>query len=157
MPEPRHAVTIQMMRLTVLALALPLIACGTTQSAKTASTRVELVQLVGPAELNYPRGAIEVQFGLKITNQSAGAITLRQVQMTPVGLGGSYRLATATYHFKEDVAPNSSRDVSWWARAAAEGDRNAVDANAPISVRAIAVFESTGGHFRKIVMATFRQ
>ena len=86
----------RVMRLTLLALALPLFACSTTPSARNASTGVELVQLVGPAELNYPRGTIEVQFGLRITNQSGEAIKLRQIQMTPVGLGGAYRLITRT-------------------------------------------------------------
>ena len=145
------------MRLTLLALALPLIACATTPSAKNASTEVELVQLLGPADLNYPRGSIEVQFGLRITNQSGDAIKLRQIQVMPVGVGGAYRVVTRTYYFKEDVAPNSSRDVSWWARAVAVGDPNALDANAPISLRAVALFESPEGHFRKIMMPTFRQ
>jgi hypothetical protein len=145
------------MRLPLLALSLVLVACGTTQSGKSASTEVQLIQLMGPAELNYPRGVMEVQFGLRITNQSADPIRLRQIQMTPVGLGGAYRLLSQSYHFNEEVAANTSRDVTWWARAVAEGDPNAVDANAPISVRAIAVFDSAQGHFRKVVMETFRQ
>ena len=66
-----------MRRLTVLACSLILVACSTTQSGKSASTEVQLVQLIGPAELNYPRGAIEVQFGVRITNQSADAIRRR--------------------------------------------------------------------------------
>jgi|SRR5688572_21135804 len=146
-----------MRSVTLLACALILIACSTTQSGTGAATEVELTQLVGPAELNYPRGDIEVKFGLRISNQSANAIRLRQIQMTPVGLGGPYRLINRTYFFNEEVRAHSSGDVSWWARAVAEGNANAVDANAPISVRAIAVFESPEGHFRKIVMGTFRQ
>jgi hypothetical protein len=140
-----------------LALLLALTACSTASSVREASTKVELVQLVGPAELNYPRGDIEVQFGLRITNQSPVAIRLRQIQMTPVGLGGPYQLVNRTYPFNEEVAANSARDVSWWARAIAEGDPNASDANAPVSLRAIALFESPEGHFRKVVMKTFRQ
>ena len=157
MTEPRAWLASAMRSAVALTCLLTVAGCSSSPSAVTAPTEVHLVQLVGPAELNYPRGDIEIQFGLRITNQSPAAIRLRQIQMTAVGAGGPYRLINRTYFFNDEIAGNSSRDVTWWARAVAEGNPNALDRNAPVSVRAIAMFESTDGRFQKIVMKTFRQ
>lgn len=160
MPEPRRGVTIlTMKRLTLLACALLLLAgsCGTGNRAKIAPPELELYQMIGPADLNYPRGAIEVQFALKIANKSAEPITLRQIQMMPVGMGGPYRIESHTYYFNSRVAGNASQDVPFWARATASGDAHAIDVNAPVSVRAVALFESESGRFQRILMKTFSQ
>lgn len=146
-----------MKRLTLLACAFALLACSSTQSPTNATTTTELFQLIGPADLNYPGGSIEVKFGLRVQNGSPGPIKLRQIQMAPVGLGGPYRLRSRTYFFNDEIGPNDRKDIAFWVRADAEGDANAVDASAPISVRAIAIFESPHGGFRKIMMKTFPQ
>jgi hypothetical protein len=123
----------------------------------TEATTVELFQLIGPADLNFPSGSIEVQFGLRTTNESPDTIRLRQIQMTPVGLGGPYTIRNRTYFFNEEVAAKETKDIAFWARADAEGDRYALDANAPTTVRAIVFFESPKGAFRKVMMKTFPQ
>lgn len=116
-----------------------------------------MIQLNGPADQNFPAGEIEVQFALRIANKSGETIKLKQVEMFPVGLGGPYEIRRKTYFFNQDVAPNASKDVSFWARAVAEGDAYAGDANAPVSLRAVAVFETADGSFRKILSKTFNQ
>lgn len=146
-----------MKRLTILACAVLLAACSSAPKAKLLEPDVEMYQVVGPADLNYPRGSIEVQFALRIANNSSETIKLRQVDMTPVGLGGPYEIVRRTYFFNQEIAPNASKDVAFWARAEAEGDAFATDANAPVSLRAVAVFESSSGRMRKILMKTFGQ
>lgn len=147
-----------MQRFTLLASAFVLLACtSAAPNAHLVQPEIEFFQLVGPADLNYPAGEIEVQFGVRIANRSAEPIKLRQIEMTPVGSGGPYRVRRRIYFFNEEVAPNGSRDVAFWARADARGDALAIDASAPISVRAVAWFESPAGNFRKIVMKTFGQ
>jgi hypothetical protein len=147
-----------MKRLTLIACLAVLAACASGGSnTKIIQPDVEMYQLVGPADLNYPGGAIEVQFALRIANRSGEAIKLRQVEMTPVGAGGPYVITRRTYYFNQEIAPNQFKDVSFWARASAEGDAFAMDANAPVNVRAVATFESPSGGFRKILMKTFSQ
>lgn len=147
-----------MKRLALIACVAVLAACASGgPKARIIEPDVEMYQLVGPADLNYPGGSIEVQFALRISNRSSEAIKLRQVEMTPVGAGGPYTITRRTYFFNQEIAPNEFKDVSFWARAAAEGDAFAMDANAPVNVRAVATFESPAGGFRKILMKTFSQ
>jgi hypothetical protein len=150
-----------MKRLPFLVCALLAAACASAPASapdvKIIQPDIEMTQLVGPADLNYPSGAIEVQFGLRIANRSGETIKLRQVEMTPVGVGGPYRVRRRAYHFNEEVAPNGFKDVRFWARADAEGDAYAGDANAPVSLRAVAMFETPSGNFRKIFTKTFAQ
>lgn len=147
-----------MKRLSLLAvIAAALAACSSAGNAGILPPDVEMYQLVGPADLNYPRGTIEIQYGLRIANRSSETIKLRQVAMTPVGAGGPYEVHRRTYYFNQDIAPNQFKDVSFWARAEAEGNAFAMDANAPVSVRAVALFESPSGFVRKILTKTFSQ
>ena len=139
--------------LFVLALA----GCSTTPAATPSATSVDLFQLVGPADLAYPSGSIEIQFGLRVENTGPDAIRLRQIHMMPVGMGGPYEVRNRVYFFNEEVAARGKRDIAFWARAEAEGDMFAPDANAPTTVRAIAIFESPKGGFRKVLMKAFRQ
>lgn len=147
-----------MKRLSLLAWSL-ILACSssTPKATNIVQPEVDLYQVIGPADLNYPKGAIEVQFAVHVANKSAEAITLRQVDIVPVGLGGPYRVRTRTYPMNESIAANGSRDIEFWAQADASGDQFANDANAPVSVRAIAHFQSPAGAFRKILMKTFSQ
>lgn len=145
-----------MKRAALLLTCLALASCAGTQ-ANIIQPDVDLVQLIGPADQNYPEGSMEVQFALRVKNNSAEPIELRQVQMIPVGEGGPYRLVTRTYYMNVPVAPNATVEHPFWARAYASGDPHSVDANAPVNVRAIAQFTSPAGRFQKILMRTFGQ
>lgn len=118
---------------------------------------IEFVQLVGPAEQNYPAGEIEVQYGMRIANRASESITLMRVRVEPFGTGGPYEVLRDTYNFNRAIAPDQSSDVTFWAKAVAAGNRFKIDATAPVGVRAVAYFNSPGGQFRKVVTANFTQ
>ncbi len=125
------------------------LACA-SNSSKIVPPELQFVQLSGPAEQNYTPGNFEVQYGLRIANRSSEPITLRNIQIQSIGLGGPYRLQPATYYFKREVPPEKYEDVTFWAKAVATGDAFSPDANAPITIRATAFFESPAGNFRRV-------
>lgn len=118
---------------------------------------MQLVQLTGPADLNYPPDQFEVQLGVLIENRSAEPITLRQIVMEPVGAGGPYRILRERYFFKREIAGSQSDELGFWARAVATGSADAIDANAPVTVRALLYFDSPAGALRKVVVANLGQ
>lgn len=146
-----------MKRLTLLACVIALAACSSAPRADILQPDIEMYQLIGPADLNYPRGLIEVQYAFRIANNSGEPITLKQVQISPVGEGGPYSVERWTYPISREIAANASADVPFWVRARSVGDAYAVDANAPVSLRAVAIFQSPSGTFRKVMMKTFPQ
>jgi hypothetical protein len=145
-----------------------LIACGSSgaSSGKNVPTaeqvgmvepQTELIQLVGPKQLNYESGQIEMKYALRVTNPGAEPITLRQIQIQTVGLEGPYQIPPSSYFFREPVAASDTRDVEFFAKALAVGDRQRIDAQAPVSVRIIAYFEAPKGNFRKTFITNLGQ
>ncbi len=132
------------------------LACAST-NAKIAQPEVDFVQLSGPAEENYAQGNIEVQYGVRIANRADVPITLRNIEVQTVGLGGSYRLRPATYYFERVIAPEKYEDVTFWAKAVALGDGMSSDASAPITVRVTAIFDSPAGGFRRVLSKMLAQ
>ena len=119
-----------MRQLVVAAVSCVFLACASS-SARIPAPEIELVQLSGPADQNYTPGDIEVRYGVRITNRAAVPITLRNIQIRSTGLGGPYRLQPATYPFNRTIEPEKYEDVTFWAKAVAEGDAMSMDANAP--------------------------
>lgn len=146
-----------MKRVILLLTAAAVLACSSAPKLKVLRPEIQFLQLVGPADLNYPSGQIEVQYGVRVANRSSEPITLKQIRMEPVGGGGPYTLRRETYYFNQQVAPDHFSDVTFWARASAEGNANAGDAHAPVTVRAIAVFDTPNGSIREVVMSTLQQ
>ena len=138
-----------MKQLVVTALCCVFLACASS-TAKIPAPEIELVQISGPADQNYTSGDIEVQYGVRITNRAAVPITLRNIQIRSTGVGGPYRLQPATYYFNRAIEPEKYEDVAFWAKAVAEGDAMSMDANAPVTIRATAFFESPSGGLRHV-------
>jgi hypothetical protein len=138
-----------------LAACLMVLACGSAQS-ENALVDIELAELVGAAEQNYPFGRFDVQFGVRVNNRSQESVTLHQIALEPASPGGPYILLRDRYTLDRTVAPGTTEELKFWARARATGNRDSVEAQAPVSVRAIAFFQAASGAFRKIQMYTFR-
>lgn len=140
-----------MKNLLVASVYCALLACSSGSNAKIIHPELRLVQLSGPAEQNYTPGEIEVQYGIRIANRSSEPITLRRIELHSVGSGGPYVLRTRTYSFERVIQPEQYEDVTFWAKAVAEGNAMATDARAPVTVRAVVFFESPAGGFRDVL------
>lgn len=138
-------------------LCLTLLGCASGNKVKILEPELELVQITGPAQAMYPSGAIEVQYGLRITNRSSEPITLQRVQIETVGSGGPYTVRREFYFVTRTFASGELADVSFWVHAEATGTRYSIDAQAPVVVRGIAYFQSPSGARRKIFVKTLGQ
>lgn len=140
-------------------------ACAGSTASKTADAKslnlnepqVRLVQLVGPADQQFPQGEIEVKYSLGVGNVTGEPIKLRRLQLETVGTGGPYVLKKDTYYFDVDVPAGEAKEVEVWAKAYGTGTAYSLDARAPVTVRAIAYFESARGNFRKVFTQNFTQ
>ena len=152
-----------MRHLAAIAAVLALVACSSSndgnsnQRASILEPDLELFQIIGPAEQNYPSGRIEVQYGVRISNRSSEPLTLRRIQVEPMGIGGPYRLRRDTYFFNRTIKPGGFEDLTFWARADARGDAFATDAQAPVTFRGTAYFHSPDGEVRKVFVKTLNQ
>lgn len=132
-------------------------AAGDAKALKIAPPDILFIQLVGPADLNFPSGSIQVQYGIRVGNNAAEEITLRSIELSSVGTTGPYVLRRDTFFFGKKIEANAEGDVTWWATAIARGNPFALDAQAPVSVRATLLFDSARGAFRKVVFRDFSQ
>ena len=146
-----------MKAIAAAAACVALLACASGNNVKIIPPELTFVQLSGPAEQNYPQGNFEVQYGLRIANRSSEPITLRRIQLQPVGAGGPYLLQARAYEFQRKIEPEQFEDVTFWAKAVSTGDAFANDANAPVNVRATAYFDSPSGAFRRVFTAMLDQ
>ena len=155
-----------MHRISIALACLALLACasapdpgpaGDSSNVTLLQPEVEIYQLVGPADLQYPTGRMEVQYGMRISNRSSEPLTLRRVQVESVGEGGPYRLRRETYYFRKELPGSQFTDVTFWAKAIAVGNAWAIDAKAPVTVRGIAYFESPTGNIRTVFVKNLGQ
>ncbi len=149
--------------IVVLACILPL-GCasssapvGDEKSVQVAAPDITFIQIVGPADQNFPSGSIQVQYGIRVGNNAMEDITLRSIELSSVGTTGPYVLKRDTFFFRKKIDANGNGDVTWWATAIARGNPFALDAQAPVSVRATLLFDSAKGSFRKVVFRDFSQ
>lgn len=154
-----------MKRLLAFAACAILVACSSSKpaddtadgSSKAIEPEIEFLQLVGPEELNWPVGELELKYALRVQNKDTDAITLRQIQIETVGQQGAYYLPRGSYYFNLPVAPAATRDLEFWAKGYSEGNRYKIDAQSPITVRGIAFFNSPNGNFRKVFITNLAQ
>lgn len=155
-----------MRQLLVSAACAALIACGSSGSGANVPTAAQigtvepetsLVQLVGPEQLNWESGMIEMKYALRINNLAAEPITLRQIQIQTVGQEGPYVVPQSSYFFREPVTAGTERSVEFFAKALSAGDRYRIDAQSPVSIRIIAYFEAPKGNFRQTFITNVGQ
>jgi hypothetical protein len=153
-----------MKRLVASLACLAVLACSSggggsinKQKANIPEPEIAFIQLVGLDELNWPSGEIEIKYGLRINNRSNVPITLRQIELAPVSTEGGYSVYRERYPVNVLVEASSTKDFEFWAKAYSAGARYRIDAQAPISVRAVTHFESPAGSLRKLVVGHFSQ
>ena len=145
------------MRNLLVALSLGLLIIGCSSSSKPGGMirpEIEIEQAVGPGDVGYPRGIIEVQFAMKISNRSAQPVTLRRIEIQSVG-GGGYTLRHETQVFNKTIEPDHFDTVKFWVRALAKGDTPA--ANEPVTIRGVAQFDSPAGSMQQFFLKNISQ
>lgn len=133
-------------------------AAGTATSAKVkiAEPSLEIVQLVGPGDQNFPEGDMEVKLQLQIGNRAGVPITLRRIEIQTVNpQGGAFTLNRASYYFKTTIQPNGTGEASFWARA--EGYGRSMRDTEPVTIRGVIDYEVPGGHYNQIFVRELSQ
>lgn len=148
-----------MKRLAFLALlALAAVSCSSSNGNKNANLlrpEIAIEQLVGPADLGYPGGQVDIQYEVTVGNRSAEPITLRRIEVSSIG-GGAYRLRRESYPFNATLGGNQQGSIQFWAHALQAGPvfRGSTE---PVTLRAILYFQSPAGSFQQIVMKSLGQ
>jgi hypothetical protein len=153
------------MRILLAAAALAAIACTSSsgpaapkQKAEIPPPEFEIRQLVGPAELNYEEGAIEVKYRLDITDRADIPMTLSRLEIVTVNPeGGAYTLDAShrAYYFRKTINPHEHAVVDFWAKAYGYG-RGARE-NEPITVRGTLYFQTPNGYYNQVFVKEIGQ
>src|SRR3569832_648472 len=144
----------------VVAIVLPaaLTGCASSQSesglghSKVKLTEPELTFVqtsIVPQVARNITGNIPVHYKVRVANKSDEPITLTSIQVQAVGYG-AYSLPTQTRPFKQKIAPDHFEIVEFWVPAIIE-DASVYGANGPVTLRAVAHFDSPVGQFDQIV------
>jgi len=147
---------------SLLAAILLAAACSSSSGvssgprAKIIEPTLEIRQVVGPAELGYPQGQIEVKYQLRITNNSSEPLTLRKVHFATVNpQGGAYSVREREYFMKETIPPNSIGAVEVWVRAYGWG-RGLRDSE-PVTLKGVAYYDTPVGYYNQVFVKEIGQ
>jgi hypothetical protein len=138
-------------------LALAALSCSSSNPADAKRVRPEIgiEQLVGPAQIGYPGGLVDIQYEVTVGNQSDETITLRRIEVSSIG-GGAYRLRRESFPFNAKLAAHQQGSIQFWAHALQSGPTFR-GSNEPVTLRAILHFDSPTGPFQQIVMKSLDQ
>jgi hypothetical protein len=155
MLKPRYPVYIMKRAAILLAFFVFSCASGSGQ-ANSNEPKVELRQLVGPSNVGSI-GAFDVRYELRVANPSPDAITLKRVELRSIN-GGSYVLTNnAPFTFNETIQPGNTTAVAFWAHAYVRVRPNDFGSSEPVTLRAVASFQSGKKRFQKVIHQTLSQ
>lgn len=152
------------MRIFLAAAALAAVACFSSgpatpkQKAEIPQPDFEIRQLVGPPELNYEEGAIEVKYRLDIGNRADVPITLSRLEIVTVNPeGGAYTLDSRhrAYYFHKTIKPHEQMPIDFWAKAYGYG--RGTRENEPVTVRGTLYFETPDGYYNQVFVKEIGQ
>ena len=95
-------------------------------------------------------GLVPVHYAVRVANKSGEPITLTRVDVQSLG-AGAYSLASQSRPFKTKIAPDHFEIVDFWVTGYI-GDVTVYGANGPVTLRAVAHFDSPVGQFDSIVV-----
>jgi hypothetical protein len=145
-----------MKRIALLSLFFVAIAgCGSSGSKVSSGPRAQLIepeiefrQIVGPPQLGYPTGQIEVKFEVRIGNRSGEPLTLRKLEVYSTNPeGGAYTVYRRSYFFNTTVGPDQTGSITMWAKAYGWG-RGMRDSE-PVTLHGIAYYDSPVGYLNQ--------
>jgi len=145
--------------LVALLLAAALAGCASSRSESgLGQAKVNLIEpevtftqtnLV-PQVARGVTGGVPVHYEVRIANKSAEPITLTRIEVQSMGYG-AYELSPQSRPFKQKIAPDHFEVVEFWAPATIE-DPTLYGANGPVTLRAVAHFDSPVGQFQQVVV-----
>ena len=146
---------------TFFAVALIVTMAGCASSKSESGLGNAKVKLIEPeiafTQTNYlppvakdMAGAIPVHYAVRVANKSGEPITLTRIDVQSLGIG-AYTLASQSRPFKTKIAPDHFEVVDFWVPAYI-GDVTVYGANGPVTLRAVAHFDSPVGQFDSIVV-----
>lgn len=146
--------------LSLLAALIVTAACSSSISSGPHAQLIEpelgVRQLVGPAELGFPQGPMEVKYQFVVKNNSSEPLTLRRVQVSTVNpAGGAYSVRQRDYYMKQTIAPNTVGAVEVWVRAYGWG-RGLREAE-PVTLKGVAYFDTPVGYLNKVFVRELGQ
>jgi hypothetical protein len=122
------------------------------QSDKLTPT-VELRQVSGANEGWDYSGPTKIKYQIDITNPYGDPIKMVRLQLQTMG-SGSYRLQGMETPVNQVVGPNKRVTMSFWANAYATGGGRQ---NEPVTVKGLALFETSEGQVRKMFVQNIAQ
>jgi hypothetical protein len=152
------------MRILLAAAALAAVACSSSgpatpkQKAEIPQPDFEIRQLVGPAELDYEEGPIEVKYRLDIGNRADLPITLSRLEIGTVNPeGGAYTLDSRrrAYYFHKTINAHEHAAIDFWAKAYSYG-RSSRE-NEPVTVRGTLYFQTPNGYYNQVFVKEIGQ
>jgi hypothetical protein len=145
-----------------LAVAFLVVAAGCASAASDSGLAHTKAQLLEPditfkqvnnlpAVARYISGGIPVHYQVRVANRSSETITLTRLDVVSLGYG-AYTLRQQTRPYKTKIAPDHYEVVDFWAPAVIE-DPTLYGANGPVTLRAVAHFDSAVGQFDHVIVA----
>jgi hypothetical protein len=131
------------------------VACASSKRATIILPDLDIREVVGPSDMGYPRGIIEVQYEMVIANKSQEPLTLRRIEIQSVGSGGYFLRRGEIQRFNKTIAPGHYDTVTFWVRALSRGDT--LGGNEPVTVRGVAYFDSPVGPTQKFFLKNISQ
>jgi len=145
-----------MKRLALMAILFAACASSKQPTSKIPEPGLGIEQVVGPADLGYPYGPIEIKYNFAVQNNAAEPITLIRVDLQTINpAGGAYTLRREFHNVRQTIPPNGVGVVSFWARAMAWG--RSMRETEPVTVRGVAYFEAPSGVFQKVFIREISQ
>lgn len=141
------------MRLLPLIVPLVALACASSSPSKSAGPEPELLisQISNiPEAARHITGRISVQYAVSVKNTTPAALQLKRIDVQSIGFG-AYSLAPTSLPFKVAIAPGETKIVQFWGAAFIDSS-TIMGANGPVTLRAMAEFDSASGPLRTTVV-----
>jgi hypothetical protein len=139
-----------MKRFALLSLVVFLAACGSSgvsngPHARLLEPELQIRQVVGPPELGFPTGQMEVKFNIRVENRSGEPLSLKKLDLSSSNPeGGAYTVIHRSYFPKMEIGPNQTGSIDIWVRAYGWG--RGMRESEPVTLHGAAYFDSPAGY-----------
>ena len=134
-----------------IACATLVLACASTSKPAGPEPELQIQQISNiPEAARYVTGRISVQYEVAVKNITHAALQLKRIDVQSIGYG-AYTLAPTSLPFDVPIAPGETKVVQFWGSAFIDSS-TITGANGPVTLRAVAQFDSANGPVRTTVV-----